>query len=63
MGDLYENDIEPAAKAGWHTIWMVHDEEDKTIQRELEPDHIVRSGKELEKVLLDIAGRNTEPAL
>ncbi len=63
VGDLYENDIEPAAKAGWHTIWMVHDEEDKTIQRELEPDHIVRSGKELEKVLLDIAGRNTEPAL
>ena len=48
VGDLYEHDIEPAARAGWHTIWMVHDDEDKTVERDLEPDRIVRSGKELE---------------
>ena len=54
VGDLYEHDIEPAIKAGWHTIWMVHDNEDKTVQRELEPDHIVRSGKELKEMLLKI---------
>ena len=57
VGDLYEHDIEPAIKAGWHTVWMVHDEEDKTVQRELDPDYIVRSGKELEAVLLQIAER------
>ena len=56
-GDLYEHDIEPAAKAGWHTIWVVHEEEDKTVQRDVEPDHIVRSGKELKEVLLKIAGQ------
>lgn len=56
-GDLYEHDIEPAAKAGWHTIWVVHEEEDKTVQRDVEPDHIVRSGNELKEVLLKIAGQ------
>ena len=56
VGDLYEHDIEPAAKAGWHTIWMVHDEEDKTVERELEPDHIVRNGKELEDLFRKIRG-------
>lgn len=54
VGDLYEHDIEPAAKAGWHTIWMVHDEEDKTVERDLEPDQIVRNGKELEEVLVKL---------
>jgi len=56
VGDLYENDIEPAVKAGWHTIWMVHDEEDITVKREVEPDHIVRSGKELEDLFRKIQG-------
>ena len=54
VGDLYEHDIEPAAKAGWLTIWMVRDDEDSTVQREWEPDHIVRSGKELEELLRKI---------
>ncbi len=60
VGDLYEHDIEPAAKAGWYTVWMVHEEEDKTVQRDLEPDYIVRSGKELEELMRVIANLETE---
>ncbi len=55
VGDLYEHDIEPAAKAGWHTIWIVHDHEDDIVQREQEPDYIVRSGEELKEMLLKLA--------
>lgn len=59
VGDLYEHDIEPAIKAGWHTIWMVHENEDRKVKHDLEPDRIVRSGKELEKALLEIADQES----
>ena len=53
VGDLYENDIEPAAKDGWHTIW-VQREEDRHVARSVEPDYIVKDGYELEKVFRKI---------
>ncbi len=53
VGDLYENDIEPAAKDGWHTIW-VQREEDRHVTRTVEPDFVVKDGYELEQVFRQI---------
>ena len=55
VGDLYENDIGPAIRAGWHTVWMVHDEEDRAAEYAHSPDYIVRSGQELRDVFRKIA--------
>ena len=54
VGDSYENDIEPAVKAGWNTIWLNRYDADVGKQICVQPDYKIRSGKELTDILRKI---------
>ncbi len=51
VGDLYENDIEAPAKAGWHTIWLDRYGDSEKKKHCLQPDYLIRSGTELTDLL------------